>query len=208
MELEDTLEFINTLEHSRDGDSEHLPSVAAAVAWMTARGALDATPGITTETDLTTIREARAAYREVADALVLRRPADPGAVKVVNRVLVARDVPELRSTLAGVALGARQGRDPIAAALARLAEPLVEIVETGHVERLRICANADCRWVFYDVSPTARRRWCDMTTCGNRAKAARHRARRRAGDAEATSLPTDAPPDDERATRAGDPAAP
>ena len=33
-------------------------------------------------------------------------------------------------------------------------------------------------WVFYDTSRTSRRRWCDMATCGNRAKAARHRATR------------------------------
>jgi predicted RNA-binding Zn ribbon-like protein len=36
--------------------------------------------------------------------------------------------------------------------------------------------------VFYDESPTGRRRWCDMSTCGNRAKAARHRARRKAAE--------------------------
>ena len=37
-----------------------------------------------------------------------------------------------------------------------------------------------CSWRFVDRSPTGRRRWCDMRTCGNRAKVARHRARRRA----------------------------
>ena len=43
-----------------------------------------------------------------------------------------------------------------------------------------ICANDTCRWIFYDTSRTGRRRWCDMATCGNRAKAARHRARAKA----------------------------
>jgi len=46
--------------------------------------------------------------------------------------------------------------------------------------------------VFYDISRTGRRRWCDMATCGNRAKAARHRARARAstdGDAEMPEAP-------------------
>ncbi|MGO9207446.1 MAG: CGNR zinc finger domain-containing protein [Candidatus Limnocylindrales bacterium] len=33
--------------------------------------------------------------------------------------------------------------------------------------------------MFYDASPTGRRRWCDMASCGNRAKAARHRVRAR-----------------------------
>jgi flagellar biosynthesis GTPase FlhF len=31
----------------------------------------------------------------------------------------------------------------------------------------------DCRWVFSDSSRSGRRKWCDMNTCGNRAKAAR-----------------------------------
>ena len=46
--------------------------------------------------------------------------------------------------------------------------------------RLRICANEGCRWIFVDRSPAGRRRWCDMRTCGNQAKVARHRARTRA----------------------------
>jgi predicted RNA-binding Zn ribbon-like protein len=31
--------------------------------------------------------------------------------------------------------------------------------------------------VFFDSTKNGRRRWCDMSTCGNRAKAARHRKR-------------------------------
>ena len=36
-----------------------------------------------------------------------------------------------------------------------------------------------CSARFYDRSPAGRRRWCSMQTCGNAAKARRHRARRR-----------------------------
>jgi predicted RNA-binding Zn ribbon-like protein len=50
----------------------------------------------------------------------------------------------------------------------------------GHPERIKVCASDTCEWIFYDASRTSRRRWCDMATCGNRAKAARHRARERA----------------------------
>lgn len=42
--------------------------------------------------------------------------------------------------------------------------------------RLRACEGADCRMLF-ELPPGARdRRWCSMSRCGNRAKAARHRA--------------------------------
>jgi predicted RNA-binding Zn ribbon-like protein len=48
-------------------------------------------------------------------------------------------------------------------------------------ERIRICASETCSARFYDRSPAGRRRWCSMRTCGNEAKARRHRARQRAG---------------------------
>ena len=43
--------------------------------------------------------------------------------------------------------------------------------------RIRRCANDKCQWVFVDRSKGGTRRWCDMNSCGNRAKAHRHYAR-------------------------------
>jgi predicted RNA-binding Zn ribbon-like protein len=48
-------------------------------------------------------------------------------------------------------------------------------------ELVRRCANPACVLLFLDLSRNARRRWCDMSTCGNRAKAATHYERRRHG---------------------------
>ena len=45
--------------------------------------------------------------------------------------------------------------------------------------RIRRCANPQCVLLFLDVSKSGQRRWCDMGTCGNRAKASAHYARRR-----------------------------
>lgn len=47
---------------------------------------------------------------------------------------------------------------------------IVENVLPGPRERLRICAGADCAWLFIDRSKAGMRRWCDMAVCGNRAK--------------------------------------
>jgi len=44
---------------------------------------------------------------------------------------------------------------------------------------VRRCANPSCVLLFLDVSKSGRRRWCDMATCGNRAKSAAHHARAR-----------------------------
>jgi predicted RNA-binding Zn ribbon-like protein len=42
------------------------------------------------------------------------------------------------------------------------------------VRRVRRCTNPECLWLFIDASRMGTRRWCDMTSCGNRAKARRH----------------------------------
>ncbi|MGE3886196.1 MAG: ABATE domain-containing protein [Vicinamibacterales bacterium] len=40
--------------------------------------------------------------------------------------------------------------------------------------RVRACAARDrCAWLFLDLSRNGSRRWCDMSVCGNRAKARR-----------------------------------
>jgi len=50
------------------------------------------------------------------------------------------------------------------------------LVSSGD-RRIRCCANDECLWLFIDQSKTNSRRWCDMQSCGNRAKAQRHYAR-------------------------------
>jgi predicted RNA-binding Zn ribbon-like protein len=97
----------------------------------------------------------------------------------VNRVLRTPYTYVLVPSADGVSLSHRHEGDPIEGALARLVESLAREVSQGHPERLRICANEACRWVFNDSSRSGRRKWCEMSTCGNRAKVARHRERRR-----------------------------
>jgi predicted RNA-binding Zn ribbon-like protein len=46
----------------------------------------------------------------------------------------------------------------------------------------RICACAHLEYILYflDTTRNGTRRWCDMRTCGNRAKAQRYQRRHRA----------------------------
>jgi hypothetical protein len=48
--------------------------------------------------------------------------------------------------------------------------------------RLKACRGDDCRWIFVDNSRNTSRRWCDMAGCGNRAKSATFRVRRRTAE--------------------------
>jgi predicted RNA-binding Zn ribbon-like protein len=54
----------------------------------------------------------------------------------------------------------------------------VSMLRASRPPRLRICENESCAVAFYDESRNRSRRWCDTTTCGNRARVRRHRARR------------------------------
>lgn len=43
----------------------------------------------------------------------------------------------------------------------------------------RVCAADDCLWLFLDTSKNHSRRWCNMNSCGNRAKARRFSERKK-----------------------------
>ena len=201
--LDDTFDFLNTDELENGFPVDKIPTLDDALVWFVDRGVIHlegadrvraqaASHPQAAARDLARIRAARGALREVADAIAEHRAPRDGSLDTVNRALHARQVIELVPATDGVSVDHRHVGDPIDDALARLADPLVRELTSGQPERIRICANDTCRWVFYDHSRTRRRRWCDMATCGNRAKAARHRARARtAGDADGES---EAPP--------------
>jgi predicted RNA-binding Zn ribbon-like protein len=72
---------------------------------------------------------------------------------------------------------------PVGDAFGGLVMPIVESAAdaliSGELARVRLCRAARCQRVFFDTTKNGRRRWCDMATCGNRAKAARHREKMR-----------------------------
>lgn len=53
----------------------------------------------------------------------------------------------------------------------------VELLRSAILSKVRECAAEDCGWMFLDKSRNQSRRWCNMASCGNRAKAARYRQR-------------------------------
>jgi len=64
--------------------------------------------------------------------------------------------------------------------LCELARAAVALLTSESLRHVRQCADATCGWWFIDRSRNHSRRWCDMSSCGNRAKARRNYARRKA----------------------------
>jgi predicted RNA-binding Zn ribbon-like protein len=185
-DIDTTSDFLNTLSIDDGATVEHLTTADDAIAFLAGRGLAheEAVRGQAASAGerqwLERVRLTRSALRVLWDAEVEHDPADPAAIAAVNAVL--REAPRIELVIGEdrCGIGHRHtADDPTGEALARLVEPFIAAVAAGTTGRLRICANDDCRWAFEDSSRAGRRRWCDMTSCGNVAKARRYRARKR-----------------------------
>ena len=48
-----------------------------------------------------------------------------------------------------------------------------DLLVSDELKRVKKCGDLACGWLFLDTSRNKSRRWCDMSDCGNRAKASR-----------------------------------
>jgi predicted RNA-binding Zn ribbon-like protein len=48
-----------------------------------------------------------------------------------------------------------------------------ELMRGGEIERIKVCSNHTCGWLFVDRSKNRSRRWCQMSDCGNNEKSRR-----------------------------------
>jgi predicted RNA-binding Zn ribbon-like protein len=93
----------------------------------------------------------------------------------LNRALAAAP-PRHRLGRSEAHYGWQIGPAPLSAAslLAPVLWSAGDLIASDRRRRVRLCANAQCLWLFLDQSKGGTRRWCDMASCGNRAKARRH----------------------------------
>lgn len=192
------LDFANTLdERETDHPRERLTGYQDLLSWATQVGACtrtevrllaDAAARHPKAASLALARaiEARETVFDLFSAVANRRPVPAAALDRLTR-LVAR-------AAAGRHLERREkefvwtwrrveARD-LDAPLWPVVWSAGELLASSDLNRVRQCAGAGCAWLFLDTSRSGTRRWCDMTVCGNRAKARRFydKARSRGGD--------------------------
>jgi predicted RNA-binding Zn ribbon-like protein len=131
---------------------------------------------------------APAADRAASDAVALREAiyrlftAIAAGTTIADRELAAlnaalADAPPRARLIRGAA-GYGWAADAAAPTVAMLLAPVLwsaaDLLTHASDRRVRRCANDECLWLFMDHSKGGTRRWCDMNSCGNRAKAKRH----------------------------------
>jgi predicted RNA-binding Zn ribbon-like protein len=55
----------------------------------------------------------------------------------------------------------------------------IETIIDGHQDRIKICDNEDCLWVYYDSTRNHSKKYCDDKACGNLLKVRNFRERKR-----------------------------
>jgi predicted RNA-binding Zn ribbon-like protein len=154
-----------------------------------ARQATILTPGEAAKLGETARQEPRAAADALAQALALREalyglfsaraaglPAPAADLRTINEAIgKAMTRPGLSPSAAGgFEWGwpdSPLGVDRVAWWVARSA---AELLTSKDLTCVRECAGYDCGRLFMDRTKNRSRRWCDMASCGNRAKGRRH----------------------------------
>ena len=179
--------FANTIKLRDDPADQEARDAEALHAWLGQRAlASSRVSAVQVERELPAFRELRDLVRELVARLADGRQPTGRHLRALNRVL--RDGLHYHQLVLDPTgsdrFGVSQVGDDLAQARSTIAGSLAHYLADHDRERLRICADDSCRWLFVDHSPAGRRRWCDMRTCGNRAKVARHRARARGATAQ------------------------
>lgn len=171
------LELVRRFVNSRDLEQEtdELAEAANAADWLADRG-LPVPEGSIAEQD----RERLVAVREALRTMLLANnsgdPPPETALNTLNEqaheaalgLRFDADGAELVSTCGGVD-----------STIAQLLAVVHESMREGTWRRLKACPAHDCGWAFYDRSRNRSGTWCDMSECGNRAKARAYRERHR-----------------------------
>jgi predicted RNA-binding Zn ribbon-like protein len=180
------LDFVNSELGLRRTDA--LRDFEMMVRWLEASNVLDAerAGGIRRRAQqqpagaaaaLVDARRVRSALRSLAERGPVSERIRSDGLAEINRVL-GRSAGTRRVDLRNDGTFIRSFV-PVGDAFAGLVIPIVESAADalilGELQRVRRCADQRCVRVFFDNTKNGRRRWCDMATCGNRAKAARHR---------------------------------
>jgi len=178
------LDLVNTKRERWNRGVETLVTPDDLAQWLAAAGIVERAPTGLRRSDLREARELREAIDALTAACIGGAPAPADAVALVDRWIArAGTRPALRCGPDGLPELAERGpADSPRRALGEIALDAARMLGTPEQRvRVRVCGAADCSARFYDRSPAGRRRWCSMETCGNAAKARRHRARQRTG---------------------------
>jgi predicted RNA-binding Zn ribbon-like protein len=166
--------FVNTWD--RDEETDLLDRADTARPWLSAAG-LAGPRGELGDADLIRARRVRESMRALLRANVHGTAPTPEDLVPLRELAL-----DARTAVAVDADGGVSVGPPPSGLLVDGLTRLLLIVRDAQLDgtwpRLKVCANDECEWAFYDRSHARRGAWCEMATCGNIIKNRNLRARR------------------------------
>lgn len=183
------LDFVNTDAASQSTGADLLRDFESLLSWLHSQCTADEErfAGIRRRASLqpaaaaasvVDARRVRAALRVLAErGRISARVRDEAALelnRVLGRSAGTRRIDKLAD--GGFVRSFVPTGDAFAGLLIPIVESASDALVSGTISRVKRCADSRCHRVFADRTRNGVRRWCDMGSCGNRAKAARRRA--------------------------------
>jgi predicted RNA-binding Zn ribbon-like protein len=183
-----SIDLVNTVDWLHDGlDHDRIPDYGRLTKWAEGAGVI--TPAIGERLRRAAASHPRQAASAVAAAASLRWLLQRVFAEVANGESTGAALDEFNDRLA-TTLGrmriASVPRRGLAIAWDRMGEDLqsplwpvvwsaAQLLTSDESRDIHICAAPDCGWMYVDRSRNGMRRWCQMETCGTRAKGRRRR---------------------------------
>lgn len=125
----------------------------------------------------------REAMSEILYAVAQERPVPKAALALLNHsVQQAAQHTTLVPSDEKFEWQCDPAHDNLEAPLWPIARSAADLLCSDRLHFVRACASPTCEWLFLDESKNHRRRWCDMTKCGNRAKVRNFYKRQKSSD--------------------------
>lgn len=195
------LDFLNSIANPAGGPVEWLHDGVALAEWLLQTGAIDAETAALyrsprfTKSALDKAATRARELREWLRTFVGQHAGKPLGSRVLddleplNRLLAANSTYRQVERLPGVASTGRSRPllhmkethpwDSAERLLQPIADSIGDLICQAEFQYIRACEGESCTLIFYDTTRGRARRWCSMAMCGNRHKAAAHRARLR-----------------------------
>jgi predicted RNA-binding Zn ribbon-like protein len=186
------LDFVNTVDRESDGYTEEwLSSYGDLIAWsqhtqiISNQQATQLQASAAQQPELAIIVfETAIALRETIYRIFSALAANNEVVKhdldALNASLKeALPRLEITCTTNGFIWSWADNGNQLDCILWRIVRSAADLLTSKQLSQVRECASVGCGWIFLDTSRNRSRRWCNMDTCGNRAKAHRHYERRK-----------------------------
>jgi predicted RNA-binding Zn ribbon-like protein len=187
------LDFANTVGwHASDSPEESLNKYADLIEWSADRGIIsgDAKDMLLRKSEknpaeaqavLEKAREIRENIYGMLSDTVHGCPIKTTDLKGFNKALASMlSNSRLASYEGGLKWDWDSSPDKLDSVIWPVVRSAVDLMTSEAINRVgQCCDEQGCGWLFWDSSRNRSRRWCDMSDCGNRAKARRFYAKKK-----------------------------